>query len=46
MPGLNLGWNCIEIEGQSDVGDFLILTILRCWWQNEDVGDVQIGYVL
>ena len=34
-------------EGQnvySDVGDFMILTDLRSWWQNHYVGDF-FGYV-
>ena len=25
--------------GDSDVGDFMMVTDLRCWWQNQYVGD-------
>ena len=31
---------CSLYKGYSYVDDFMILTILRCWWQNHYVGDV------
>ena len=29
----------LESLGYSDVGDFMIMTDLRCWWQNHDVAE-------
>ena len=28
-----------DCVGDSDVGDFMMVTDLRCWWQNHYVGD-------
>ena len=28
-----------EHDGDSDVGDFMMVTDFRCWWQNHYVGD-------
>ena len=27
------------LKGDSDVGDFMMVTDLRCWWQNHYVDD-------
>ena len=33
--------NISEVRnGDSDVGAFMMVTDLRCWWQNHYVGDV------
>ena len=31
--------NCGILMGDSDVGDLMTVTDLRCWWQNHYVGD-------
>ena len=31
--------SCLKF-GDSDVGDFMMVTGLRCWWQNHYVGDL------
>ena len=31
--------NCINEIGDSDVGDFMMVIDLRCWWHNHYVGD-------
>ena len=28
-----------QIKGNSDVGDFMMVSDLRCWWHNHYVGD-------
>ena len=32
----------MNLIGYSDVGDFMILTDLRCWWQNHYVGNISL----
>ena len=29
-----------QVNGDSDVGESMLVTILGCWWPNFDVGDI------
>ena len=35
-----------KMDGDSDVGDFMMVTDFRCWWQNHHIGDFFVMLVM